>query len=366
MTELITVTRGYRYRIIPTEDQEVLINKTIGCCRKLWNQRLEDVTKSTPIYKTARQYKQDFPFMVEVDAHALQAVEKFQTQAFKNFRKNPNHFGFPKFKSKHTSTQSYTTCNCNNSIRLLDSQHINLPKLGKVKIKLYKQLPKNCKITYTTISKEPNGKYYISLTCTWEELRESVELDKSKSLGLDYSLPHFYVDSQGMEADYPHFFYKYQEKLAYEQKKLSKMQRGSKRYQKQRLRIAKLQSHISNSRKDFLHKLSKQLADQCDYIFVEDIDMQAQAQHHNHGKKTNDNGFGMFRNFLAYKLKYRGKVFLKIDRWLPSSKTCRHCGVVNKDLKEGEMEWTCPSCGAYIDRDLNAAINILNCGLSMI
>lgn len=366
MTELITVTRGYRYRIIPTEDQEILINKTIGCCRKLWNQRLEDVTKSAPVYKTAKQYKQDFPFMVEVDAHALQAVEKFQTQAFKNFKKNPNHFGFPKFKSKHTSTQSYTTCNCNNSVRLLDSQYVSLPKLGKVRIKLHRQLPNNCKITYITISKEPNGRYYISITCTWEELRESAELDRSKALGLDYSLPHFYIDSQGVEADYPHFFYKYQEKLAYEQRKLSRMQKGSNRYQKQEIKIAKLQAHISNSRKDFLHKLSKQLTDQYDYIFIEDINLQSQAKHKNWGKKTSDNGFGTFRQFLAYKMEYLGKALLKIDRYFPSSKTCRYCGVVNKNLELGEAEWTCPSCGAHIDRDLNAAKNILNCGLSMI
>ena len=168
-----------------------------------------------------------------------------------------------------------------------------------------------------------------------------------------------------MIANYPQFYRNAQDVLSKEQRKLSLMKYGSNNYKKQRIRVAKIQEHIANQRKDWLHKLSFKLAEQYDYICVEDINMQNIAQSLKLGKSTNDNGFGMFRTFLMYKLTERGKQLIKIDKWFPSSKMCRFCGLINHNLKLADRVWTC-ECGAIINRDENAAINIMNVGLSMV
>ena len=184
-------------------------------------------------------------------------------------------------------------------------------------------------------------------------------------MGLDYASHSFYVDSQGREANYPKFYRNAQTALSKEQRKLSLTKYGSNNYEKQRVRVAKIHEHIANQRKDWLHKLSFELVELYDYICVEDINMQNMAQSLKLGKSTNDNGFGLFRTFLAYKLAERGKQLVKIDKWFPSSKMCRFCGCVNKDLKLSDRVWTC-ECGAILNRDENAAINIMNVGLSMV
>lgn len=362
----ITITHGFRGLLKPSKPQEELIIKTFGCCRKLWNLRLENILKDSPEYLTIPQYKQLYPYMKEVDSLALVGVERNQTQAFKNFKSNKSHFGLPKFKSKYAPTQSYTTCNQKGTVRLEDDKHIKLPKLGIVKCKMFSKLPSEYKLTFATISRECDGKYYISLTITYEKEIEDKPLDITRAIGLDYSLPKFYVDSNGHSPGYPHYYYLYQDKLAREQRKLSKMKKGSNHYNKQKLKVARLHKKISNTRLDFCHQLSHYLSQQYDIVCIEDINLQHHAEHKNWGKKTNDNGFGMFRSFLQYKLEEQGKLFIKIDKWFPSSKTCHYCGSVNSELSIEDRVWICPSCGEIIDRDLNAAINILNCGLSMV
>ena len=362
-SQLVTITHGFRGLLRPSKSQEVLFAKTFGCCRKLWNMRLECFLNSSDYY-TIPQYKEQFEFMKEVDSLALTNVEKNLIKAFKNHKDKPEQFGVPKFKSKYKYPQSYTTCNQKGTVRFVDETHIKIPKVGTIKCKMFSKLPNDYKLTFATISKESDGKYYISLTLTYEIEVEFRQLDVTKSIGLDYSLPHFYVDSNGESADYPHFFYQYQDKLTREQRKLSKMKLHSKNYTKQKRKVARLHKKIANCRLDFCHKLSHKLASQYDYIFVEDINLQHQAEHKNWGKKTNDNGFGMFRVFLNYKMLEQGKIFRKIDKWFPSSKTCRFCGSVNSDLTLNDRTWVCPHCGEVIDRDTNAAINILNFGLS--
>ena len=362
----ITVTHGFRGLLKPSKSQEELIIKTFGCCRKLWNLRLENILKDNPDYLSIPQYKQLYPYMKEVDSLALVGVERNQIQAFKNFKSDKSHFGLPKFKSKYAPIQSYTTCNQKGTVRFEDDKHIKLPKLGIVKCKMFSKLPPEYKLTFATISKESTGRYYISLTITYEKEIEDKPLDITMAIGLDYSLPNFYVDSNGNSPEYPHYYYVYQEKLAREQRKLSKMKKGSNHYRKQKLKVAKLHKKISNMRLNFCHQLSHFLSQQYDIVCVEDINLQHQAEHKNWGKKTNDNGFGMFRNFLKYKLEEQGKLLIKIDKGFPSSKTCSHCGAINDDLSLEDRTWVCPNCGEIIDRDLNAAINILNMGLSMI
>lgn len=315
------------------------------------------------LFNTPAQYKTKYEWLREVDSFALCNAQLHLQRAYKNFFSN-NHYKFPKFKSKKNCKNSYTTNNRKNVIRFVDGK-LKLPKIGLVKIKQHRIIPDNQIIKSATITKTPSGKYYVSIAVEYEQIIPNIKPSKDKVIGLDYASHSFYVDSQGREADYPKFYRNAQDKLVKEQRKLSHMQYGSKNYQKQKIIVARIQEHIANQRKDWIHKLSTRLADEYDIVCVEDINMTEMAQSLKLGKSTNDNGFGMFRDILSYKLDDRGKVFVKIDKWFPSSKLCRHCGTVNSELTLSDRIWTC-SCGAVINRDENAAINIMNEGLRML
>ena len=268
---------SFKFKIEPTTEQEILIKKTFGCRRFIWNLGVDYGRHPTnftsdgiPIFPKITDYKRKFPFLKEVDSLALCNAVQDQIQARINHKKNPGHFRKVTYHSKHNSKQSYSTNNQKGSIRILDSKHIKIPKLGSVRIKLHRQIPDNFLIKKATISKDPTGKYYIAITGEYKLIIPSKELDKSKAIGLDYSLPDFYVDSQGNKAGYPHYFYKMEKKLARNQRKLSKRFKGSNNYSKQTIKIARIYRKISNCRKDFCHKLSKRLVSQYDYIFVED------------------------------------------------------------------------------------------------
>jgi len=284
--------------------------------------------------------------------------------AYNNFFRNKK-IGFPKFKSKKKAKLSYTTNNQGGTISIVENKYVKLPKLKEVRCKIHRQIPETHIIKSATISKTGSGKYYISILTEYEKEDVIVTLNKNKALGLDYSSPSFYVDSQGIEADYPKFYRNAQIILAKEQRKLSHMEYKSKNYLKQKIKVAKLHEHLANQRKDWIHKESKKLADQYDYVCVEDINMKSMAQSLNLGKSTNDNGFGMFRTILQYKMEDLGKQLIKINKWFPSSKTCRHCGYVNSKLGLSDRTWIC-ECGEIIERDINAAINILNAGLALV
>lgn len=359
--------RAYKFRLYPNEDQKTTFAKTFGCCRFIYNRMLEDKIKyyqetKERLNNTPAQYKLEFEWLKEVDSLALANVQMNLQSAYNNFFRNPK-VGFPKFKSKKRNKDSYTTNNQNGTISIIGGK-LRLPKIGLVKIIQHRTVPSNQKIKSATIEKTRSGKYYVSILVEFETEIPNVQLDKAKALGLDYASHSFYVDSQGREANYPKFYRNAQTVLSKEQRKLSLMKYGSNNYEKQRVRVAKIQEHIANQRKDWLHKLSFTLAETYDYICVEDINMQNMAQSLKLGKSTNDNGFGLFRAFLAYKLAERGRRLVKIDKWFPSSKMCRFCGYVNKDLKLSDRIWTC-ECGAVLNRDENAAINIMNVGLSM-
>src|SRR5574344_1923185 len=340
---------AYKFRLYPNKEQEVYFAKTFGCVRFIYNRMLSDKIdyyKETKqkLNNTPAQYKKEFEWLKEVDSLALANAQIHLQTAYNNFFRSPKT-GFPKFKSKKKSKLSYTTNNQSGTISITDNKHIRLPKLKDVKIKMHREILDTHIIKSATISKTPSGKYYISVLVEYDFVPPVISLDKNKALGLDYASHSFYVDSQNREADYPKFYRNVQKKLAKEQRKSSLMKYSSNNYYKQ--------------------KLSTQLANEYDYICVEDINMQNIAQSLKLGKSTNDNGFGMFRTILAYKLSDRGKQLIKIDKWFPSSKMCRHCGVVNKDLTLADRVWIC-ECGAIINRDENAAINIMNVGLSMV
>ena len=364
----LVANKAYKFRLYPTKEQEIMFVKTFGCVRFIYNKMLADKIEfyketKQKLNNTPAQYKKEFEWLKEVDSLALANAQMNLQTAYNNFFRSPK-VGFPKFKSKKRNKNSYTTNNQNGTVSIVENK-LKLPKIGLVKMKQHRRIPDNQKIKSATITKTPSGKYYVSILVEYEPYIPDVQLDKNKALGLDYASHSFYVDSQGREADYPKFYRNAQIILAKEQRKLSHMKYGSNNYQKQKLKVARIQERIANQRKDWIHKLSTQLANDYDYICVEDINMQNMAQSLNLGKSTNDNGFGMFRTILAYKLADRGKKLIKIDKWFPSSKMCRFCGTINKNLTLADRIWTC-ECGKTLNRDENAAINIMNVGLSMV
>ncbi len=353
--------KAYKFRLYPNAEQQKLIDKTIGCTRFIYNKMLADKIECYNINKeklnnTPAQYKKEFEWLKEVDSLALANAQMNLQTAYNNFFRNKS-VGFPKFKSKHKSKKSYTTNNQKGTVALIaNNKKIKLPKLGLVNIKCHRTIKKSELIKSCTISLTPSGKYYISILVEYEQEIEKVK--PVKVLGLDYSQPDFYVDSENRKPNFPKPKRSLQEKLTKEQRKLSRKVKGSNNRNKQRIKVARLEEHIANQRKDFLHKLSSRLSNEYDVICVEDIDLRAMSQCLSLGKNISDNGFGMFRTMLEYKLKDRGKYFVKIDKWFPSSKLCNECGCVNSELVIGQMSWVCPSCGETIDRDYNASKNI--------
>ena len=308
--------RAYKFRLYPTKEQEIFFNKTFGCVRFIFNKMLGDKIEhyketKKKLNNTPAQYKKEFEWLKEVDSLALANAQMNLQTAYNNFFRSPK-VGFPKFKSKKKNKNSYTTNNQKGTIKIVDKQ-IKLPKIGFIKMKQHRIIPSEKKIKSATISKTPSGKYYVSILVEYDFIPPVISLNKNKALGLDYASRSFYVDSQNREAGYPKFYRIALKKLVKEQRKLSLMKYSSNNYYKQKLRVAKLHEHISNQRKDWIHKLSTELANEYDYICVEDINMQNMAQSLKLGKSTNDNGFGMFRTILGYKLSERGKKLIKID-----------------------------------------------------
>ena len=366
---MVKRNRAVKVRLYPTEQQQKLLNKTFGCVRKVYNLALEECINSyqqTGLFTHRRynDYMQEYPYLAEVEKQALQQSLINLKAAFKNrFSKTAKRkTGFPKFKSKR-SKQSYRTCMP--SATALESKTLKLPKIGKVKYRGKPRVSSDWKLKSITVSKSASGKYYASLLYEFYVEEPKPVLDLENSLGLDYSSPNFYVDNQGIKANYPKFFRKYEAKLAFEQRKLSRMKKFSSNWNKQRIKVARVYEKISHCRKDFCDKLSRKLADIYDFIFVEDINIQNMSQSLHLGKATMDNSFGMFRGMLAYKLEELGKHLIKIDKWTPTTTVCHVCGAYHKDIVNGlhVRTWTCPDCNTFHDRDINAAINIRNIGI---
>ena len=367
--------KAYKYRIYPNSEQAELIQKTFGCVRFVYNHFLADrITaykengESRSFYQQSKMLtdlKKENIWLKEPDKNSLQCALRNLNTAYQNFFRNVNKGGtpgFPKFKRKKDNQKSYQTMANGNLVRLAE-KHIKLPKLGLVKAKICRQLPEGARILNATVTQEPSGKYFVSIGFEYELEISEKKLDTEKSIGLDYSSPYFYVDSDGNKADMPHFYREAERKLAKAQRRLSRKIKGSNNWEKQRIKVARAFEKVRNCRQDWQHKLSTVLAEQYDIVAVEDIDYKGMAQGLHLAKATNDNGFGQFRTFLSYKLAERGKKLITIDKWFPSSKTCNQCGYVNSELKLSDRSWICPECGTVHNRDLNAAANIKRQGL---
>jgi len=361
------MNKAYKFRIHPNAGQRVMFAKTFGCARFIYNKMLGDKiayyneTKEK-LNNTPAQYKPEFEFLKEVDSLALANAQLNLQTAYNNFFKQPN-VGFPKFKSKRGNRKSYTT-NCVNGNIEFTKDGLKLPKIGFVKVRQHRQIPEHYALKSVTVSQTPSGKYYASILFEYEEIIIPAEI--KNTIGLDFSMAELYVDNFGNEANYPRYYRRMLEKLKRMSRVLSKMQKFSNNWYRQKHKIAILHEKIANQRKDFLHKESRKIANSYDLVGVEDLNMKAMSQALNFGKSVADNSWGMFRTFLKYKLEEQGKYFVVIDKWFPSSKLCNTCGYKNDALDLSVRAWFCPDCNTVHSRDVNAAVNIRNEAVRMI
>jgi putative transposase len=367
--------KAFKFRIFPNEEQRVLFSKTFGCVRLVYNHYLDKKTKAYQenkvsltyhdLAKDLVTYKEERPFLKEVDSIALQQSLRHLDTAYQNFFRN-GKTGFPRFKSRKQRRSSYTTICVNNNIRL-EAGTIILPKVKAVKIKQHRPIPDNYLLKSATISQTPTGKYYVSILYEYEtKIKMKAPI---KTIGLDFSMSHLFVSSEeDIKADeeFLRYYRKTEEKLARAQRILSHRQKRSRRYEEQREKIAQIHEKISNQRKDYLHKISREIANSYDYVSIEDLNMHGMSQSLKFGKSVADNGWGMFTTFLKYKLEEQGKQLVKIDKWYPSSKRCHVCGHIYQKLKLSERTWTCGHCHTTHNRDANASINIRNKGMKML
>jgi len=365
--------KAFKYRIYPNQIQEEKINQNIGCARwiynyalakkiKAWQQEQKnlsryDIQKDLPELKKQEETK----WLKDADAKALIFSLLNLDNAFQKFFKE--HKGYPKFKSKKKSKQSYSTYQ---GIKInWDSHKIDVPKNKNIKIILHRKF--NEEIKQITISKTPTGKFFASiLVNTKEKEKKKSKIDEKTTIGIDLGIKTFITISDGREIDNPKILSRYEKKLAREQKRLSRKKKGSNNKNKQRIKVARVYEKIVSIRKDFIHKLSYQLTheNQVKSIVIENLSVNGMLRNHKLAKAIADVNWGKFVELLAYKCDWYGVNLLRIGKFEPSSKLCSKCGVINNELTLDDREWVCPNCESKLDRDLNAAINIKRFGLN--
>ena len=369
-----------KYRLYPTSEQKIMFAKTFGCCRKVYNLMLAEKIES---YKTTgkfaavtpAKYKNDFPYLKEVDSLALANVQLNLQSAFKNhFDKNRRKkTGFPKFKSAKHSRKSYTTNNQNGTVAIIDNRYIRLPKIGKIKAVIHRVPGTNWKLKSATVSCDSDGKYYVSVLFEYENSASTYVVDENNAIGMDYASDGLYVDDKGNVGTNHKFYRESHKRLAKEQRRLSR-KKGSRKgedkshnYLKQQRKVNRIYTHIANQRKDNLHKISTEIANQYDIVCVESLNMRNMSNSgFGNGKATLDNGYGMFLDMLDYKLANRGKYLVKVDKWYPSSQICHCCGKRHPEMKDLKIRTMRCECGCVMDRDRNAAMNIKKEGLRIL
>lgn len=369
------IVKSYKFRLYPNESQKQMIEKTFGCKRFVFNhflaKSIEDYQssgKSNSYNQNSRDLtslKKELGWLAEVDSCATQNALRDLDAAYQNFFrrvKQGQKPGFPKFKKK-SSKQSYKTTNPNKfSLPAKDSK-VRLPKIGWVKFKQDRKILGRW--LSMTISRNPSGKYFISINCM-EVPHQEYETTGSL-IGVDLGIKDFAITSNGEKFENPKFLRKSEKRLKILQQRLSKKQKGSKNREKARVKLARQHERIANQRNDFLHKLSTNFVKNHDLIALESLRIKSMVRNHNLAKSISDASWSEFVRMLSYKCDWNRKVLVQIDTFFPSSQLCGNCGHKNPEVKDlGVREWTCPECGAYHDRDINAANNILHEGLRII
>ena len=395
--------KSLKLRIYPNQEQTILINKTFGSCRKLYNEHLQErnefyidnilpipkeerETKSKEIYKnfkpkTEREWKVVYPFLSEVSSTSLQQARMDCDQAFMNFFKSnkgsrKGKSGFPKFKSKKDNHQSYREPNVNENCKVFfENRIVKIPKLGKVSFKdrqfpkWWNQIQKLCSMM---ISKSCSGNYYVSILFEIKPCTYRVE-NRKDAIGLDFSPSEMYVSSEnqtGKDFGYVAQKQAHSKKLKRLQRRLARKQMvavencpikiSSKNREKARTKLARLEEHIAFCRKDWIEKESLRLVKSYNKVVVEDLNLKGISKFLRNAKNMNDTSWATFVARLQAKGKDYNCEVIKADRYFPSSQLCSKCGFQYKDLKLSEREWTCSCCGTHHIRDVNAAINLKN------
>jgi len=370
--------KGLEIRLYPTKEQRVLIDRTLGCSRFVYNHVL--ALKKELWYEhhinfnpNLKSFKEEWNFLTKVPSQALANSYMDCLQAYNNFfnslkGKSKANQSFPKFHKKGQKDSfriAATKTSKGYDIRVEDYEHIKVPKLGLIKFRNYNNIDwSKVHIYNITIKKTPTNKYFASL-CVEIEDPEYIE-PKYESCGFDLGLKDFCIFDSGEVIENPKYFRTSQLKLAKEQRKLSHCTKGSQNYKKQKIRVALVHEKIKNQRKDFQHKWSRRIVNENQTIVSEDLNVKGMLKNHKLAKSIQDASFGSFCNMVSYKANEQYRQYIKIDTFYPSSKICHCCGYKYNGLKLDERFWTCPNCNTYLDRDENAAINILTEGLRIL
>jgi putative transposase len=360
------INKTYKFRIYPNEEQEILLSKHFGCSRFVYNyflnerkEQYQKDKKSDNYYKQAKtltdlKKKEEYEWLKEVNSQTIQFALRSLDTAYVNFFRGTTKF--PKFKSrKHKNTFTIP------QFGIVKDGKILIPKFKNgIKVKLDKREIKG-KVGKMNITKTPTGKYYVSIF-TEQEIEQLPKTNKK--VGIDLGLKDFVITSEGIKFKNNRYTKKYSRQLKKAQQHLSRKEKGSNEFEKQKLKVAKIHEKISSCRLDTLHKISYQLVKDNDLIVVEDLNVKGMIKNHKLSKHISDVSWGNFVDLLNYKCNWYGKELVKVNRFYPSSKTCNCCGWINQNLKLSEREWTC-KCGEKHDRDFNASKNILKEGLKI-